>query len=56
MVHVMSEFGLKRYTLEFFTKNFRYLKWRNAEPSKAVFGGGLSLRPYPYGLGQDSFF
>ena len=26
-----------------FTKNFRYLKWRNPDPYKAILGGGLSL-------------
>ena len=38
------------------TKNFRYLKWRNPEPEiygYFVLGGGFSLTvhtPYPYSL------
>ena len=31
-----------------FTKNFRYLKWRNPEPYKAIFGVCFPLyKPYP---------
>ena len=39
------------------TKNFRYLKWRNPEPSKAILGVGFPLhKPYPYSgnIGEDS--
>ena len=34
-----------------FTKHFRYLKWRNPEPYKAILGVGFPLhKPYPYCL------
>ena len=33
------------------TKNFRYLKWRNPEPYKAILGMRIPLhKPYPYSL------